>query len=116
MMFSQGPWTPWQMFGMGIVGFLAGLLFHRGLLPRSRAALSVFGAVSAIAIYGVLLNSYSALLWMQEFDWKTLLTYWASGFPMDCIHAAGTWFFLWVAARPMLEKLERIETKYGPSA
>ena len=25
--FGQGPWTPWQMFTWGLVGFLAGLLF-----------------------------------------------------------------------------------------
>ena len=29
MLFSQGPWTPWQMFAMGIIGFLAGVLFKR---------------------------------------------------------------------------------------
>ena len=23
VLFSQGPWTPWQMFAMGIIGFLA---------------------------------------------------------------------------------------------
>ena len=26
--FSQGPWTPWQMFAYGMAGFLAGLIFH----------------------------------------------------------------------------------------
>ena len=28
MIFGQGPWTPWQMFAMGIIGFLAGVLYH----------------------------------------------------------------------------------------
>ena len=27
--FGQGPWTPWQMFAFGIVGFLGGLIFRR---------------------------------------------------------------------------------------
>jgi len=39
VLFSQGPWTPFQMFAMGIIGFLAGVLFRRGWLRRSRAAL-----------------------------------------------------------------------------
>ena len=26
--FSQGPWTPWQMFAYGFAGFWAGLIFH----------------------------------------------------------------------------------------
>ena len=41
------------------------------------------------------------------------LTYYASGFPVDCVHAAATWIFLWFAAEPMLEKLDRIKVKYG---
>lgn len=28
--FGQGPWTPWQMFCFGIIGFLAGILFQKG--------------------------------------------------------------------------------------
>ena len=40
------------MFAMGIIGFLAGVLFRRGWLRRSRAALCVFGAISAVLIYG----------------------------------------------------------------
>lgn len=35
MLFSQGVWTPWQMFCMGIIGFLAGVLFRKGLLRRT---------------------------------------------------------------------------------
>ncbi|MDR2106138.1 MAG: ECF transporter S component [Coriobacteriales bacterium] len=27
--FGQGPWTPFQMFAFGLIGFVAGLLFHR---------------------------------------------------------------------------------------
>lgn len=26
---GQGPWTPWQMFCWGLLGFLAGLIFHK---------------------------------------------------------------------------------------
>ena len=37
--FGQGPWTPWQMFAMGIIGFLAGVLFRKGLLRRARMSL-----------------------------------------------------------------------------
>lgn len=45
VLFGQGPLTPWQMFAMGIIGFLAGLLFRKGLLRRNRGALCVFGAL-----------------------------------------------------------------------
>ncbi|MEO2778205.1 hypothetical protein ABHB30_02680 [Flavonifractor plautii] len=42
-----------------------------------------------------------------------ILTYYVTGFPFDCIQAAATWLFLWFAAEPMLEKLDRIKVKYG---
>ena len=35
------------------------------------------------------------------------------GIPFDLVHAAATVFFLWFISRPMLEKLDRIKTKYG---
>ena len=113
MLFSQGPWTPWQMFSMGIIGFLAGVLFRKGLLLRSRGSLCAFGALAAIVIYGGIMNPASALMWANEVNLKIILTYYISGFPMDCVQAAATWLFLWFGAEPMLEKLDRIKVKYG---
>jgi energy-coupling factor transport system ATP-binding protein len=113
VMFSQGPWTPWQMFCMGIIGFLAGVLFRKGVLCRSRGSLCIFGALSAILIYGGIMNPASALMWVGELNRNILVSYYISGFPMDCVHAAATWIFLWFAAEPMLEKLDRIKVKYG---
>ena len=52
-------------------------------------------------------------MWLNEVSLDILLTYYVSGFPMDCIHAAATCLFLWVAAEPILEKLDRIKVKYG---
>ena len=40
--FGQGPWTPWQMLGFGLVGFLGGVLFagRKVRLVPLRAALN----------------------------------------------------------------------------
>ena len=114
VMFSQGPWTPWQMFAMGISGFLAGVLFRKGLLRRTRGSMCVFGALCAIVIYGGIMNPASLLLWGSgSINAKMIMTYYITGFPMDCIHAFATVFFLYIAAEPMLEKLDRIKVKYG---
>lgn len=32
--FGQGPWTPWQMFTWGLVGFLAGILQNAGVFAE----------------------------------------------------------------------------------
>ena len=36
--FGQGPWTPWQMFSFGIIGFLAGIMFQKGILRKTKTA------------------------------------------------------------------------------
>lgn len=56
---GQGPWTPWQMFCWGILGFLAGLVFNKvdlgGLKTRNFKAVMgpvLFLALSMLAAYG----------------------------------------------------------------
>ena len=114
ILFTQGPWTPWQMFSMGIIGFLAGVLFRKGLLRRSRGSLATFGAFAAILIYGGIMNPAAALMYnSQAINWEMLKAYYITGLPMDLIHAAGTVVFILLAAEQMLEKLDRIKVKYG---
>lgn len=113
IIFQQGPWTPWQMFAMGIIGFLAGVLFKKGLLCRDRFSLCVFGFVSAILIYGGITNFSSALIAHVQMNFSTILSFYISGFPMDIIHGLATVVFLYFGAEPMLEKLDRVKTKYG---
>lgn len=114
MIFGQGPWTPWQMFAMGIVGFLAGVLFKKGWLRRTRASLAVFGAFTAVIIYGGIMNPAAAMMMSSEsLRWETLVGCYITGLPMDLVHGFGTVIFLMIAAEPMLEKMDRIKVKYG---
>lgn len=111
MLFSQGPWTPWQMFAMGLVGLIAGGL--SGFLRGGKGRLCVFGALVTIVVYGGLMNLSSALIWAGQPDIRVILTYFVTGFPMDCVHAAATALFLWFGAEPMCEKLDRLRVRYG---
>lgn len=114
MLFSQGPWTPWQMFSMGIIGFVAGILFRKGRLRCNTGTLAVFGCCIVLILYGGIMNFSSAITWnAQNLTPEILLAYYMSGLPMDLVHAVSTSVFLILAARPMLEKLERVKQKYG---
>ena len=105
VLFGQGPWTPWQMFAMGLIGLLSGALFCQGPLPAKRGPLAAFGAVSALAVYG--------LLGQGTPTWGMVLAYWTAGLPMDLVQAAATAVYLWLLTGPVLEKLERLRDKYG---
>lgn len=113
IMYSQGPWTPWQMFAMGIIGFLSGILFRKGLLRRDRISLAVFGGISVFFIYGGIMNSASVIMFQSKVTWPMIVTSLVTGAPFDLIHAAATSFFLLIIGEPMLEKLDRIKNKYG---
>ena len=113
MLFSQGPWTPWQMFSMGIIGWLAGVLYRKGVLRRGRLSLCIFGVICSTIVYGGIMNPASALMWSNTINWKIILSYYLTGLPVDLVRAIATFFFLWLIAEPMLEKLDRVKVKYG---
>ena len=111
--FGQGPWTPWQMFAFGIIGFLAGVLAKKGLLQKSKLPLCILGFVATLVIYGGIMNPASVLIWQATPKAEMFVSASALGLPFDLIHATSTAFFLFFAAEPMIEKLNRIKTKYG---
>lgn len=112
-LFGQGPWTPWQMFAMGFIGFLSGILHQKGLLPARRITLSIYGFLVTFFVYGGIMNPAAMFMSVYEFTWSGLLAMYISGAPVDFVHACSTFIFLWLGARPLLEKLQRIKVKYG---
>jgi len=113
MFFGQGPWTPWQMFALGIIGFLAGILFRKGLLSRSTESLAVFGGFATFIIYGGIMNPASVVIWQPNPTPGMFLAAYLQGIPFDLVHAVATVTFMIIVAQPMLEKLDRIKVKYG---
>jgi energy-coupling factor transport system substrate-specific component len=113
MFMGQGPWSPWQMFAMGIIGFIAGILFNKGWLKATRGSLCIYGFWSVFIIYGGIMNPASLVMMSKEITWKGLLAVYISGVPVDLVHATATVIFLWIISKPMIEKLERIKVKYG---
>lgn len=108
--FGQGPWTPWQMLGFGLVGFFAGILFYDREVKT--VPLLAYGFFSVLIIYGLLLDTASLLIYSQDVSINALLAMYASGFVFNLIHATATLVFLLLLKKPILSKLSRIKTKY----
>lgn len=118
MFFGQGPWTPWQMLSMGLIGLVAGLLFRKGKLHTKRLPLAVFGFIITFVIYGGIMNPATVLMestmaYGVEISPQAFLAYYIAGVPVDLVHAVSTFVVLWIGAKPMLEKLDRMKEKYG---
>lgn len=116
MVFGQGPWTPWQMFSMGLVGFSAGLVFNNSKIrgeQLTRLSLCVFGGFCCIIIYGGIMNPASVIMWQPTVNLQMIIAAYVTGFPFDVVQGFATVLFLWLMACPFLEKLDRIKIKYG---
>lgn len=111
LLFGQGPWTPWQMLAMGLVGLVSGAVFR--FTRPTRLKLCIFGALAAVIIYGGIMNPASVLMWAEEPTIELILTYYVTGLPIDLVRGVSTAVFLWFAGVPMLEKLSRVREKYG---
>ena len=61
----------------------------------------------------LLMNPASVLMYYNDVSLHMIAAAYITGFPFDVVHGTGTVLFLWFAARPFLEKFDRIRTKYG---
>ena len=70
---GQGPWSPWQMFCWGLLGFLAGLAFNRAHLEKkhSREFSVVVGPVLCVAF--MILAAYLSYVLFPPSDGATFL-------------------------------------------
>ncbi|MBC8535799.1 ECF transporter S component [Clostridiales bacterium BX7] len=110
--FGQGPWTPFQMFCFGMIGFLAGLLCRAGY-PKKPLALTIYGGVATFFLYGGIMDLVSVLTIYGTLTKKTVLAAYAAGVSFNLIHAAASVVFLLVLTGPILTKLDRVKKKYG---
>ena len=137
--FGQGPWTPWQMYAWGLVGYGAGLLAtipakapkstdnsrlaecgegrsprKQPLIERHAAIIYIYGFVSCL-MYGFILNAWSILSFYhaQASGLAGILLVYATALPFDVTHGAATVVFLAALYSPWRRKLKRIKSKYG---
>ncbi|MEG1512828.1 MAG: ECF transporter S component [Raoultibacter sp.] len=110
--FGQGPWTPWQMYSWGLVGYCAGVLADAGFFEYHPAMLYGYGFLSALW-YGLILNSWFIVGFVHPLTWPSALLAYGAGLPFDCVQGVATLVFLLVLYVPWKKKLERIKRKYA---
>ena len=132
--FGQGPWTPWQMYAWGLIGYLAGALAQTGLFDGAIAhndtgekaassqlrrvitapPLYLYGFISG-PLYGVILNLWSIIGFYHPQDALQFALVYAAALPFDIVHGVATVVFLLALYAPWHRKLERVKRKYGIS-
>ena len=117
--FGQGPWTPWQMFAYGIGGLLAGLFAMWGILKKAPKGwkdviiLAVFGFFGILLVVGPLLDTSTFFTVATSYDAASVLAVYLAGVPVNCVHGAAVALTMLLFGKPLLERLQRIQIKYG---
>ena len=112
-LFGQGPWTPFQMLAWGLIGFFAGMLAANLLKSKSPVALSIYGFFAVFLLHGGITDLWTLLGMSSRPTLAMALTVYGTGFIFNIILAVATVIFLLLLTRPMIEKIQRVQRKYG---
>ena len=111
--YGQGAYTPWQMMAYGAGGMLAGFCFAKGRLPQKPWIMALFGFFATILWVGPLLDCSHIFLMLSVINRDSILAALLSGFPVNLSQAICTVLIMLLFGRPLLDKLDRVKTKYG---
>ena len=112
--FGQGPWTPWQMFAFGIIGFISAIVFQkRKYIAYNKFALCVFGFIMTFVVYGLILDTATVFMYTDRPKISCFMSTYAMGIPFNIVHGIATVVFLLLLAKPLFNKLSRMKEKYG---
>jgi len=109
MYFGQGAWTPWQMFALGIIGLISGLL-SRKQIPRW--LLTVWGFASGF-IMGWIMDVYYIIGFVDPITWKSVGISIAGSFYFDLIHAIFTAVLLLLVGKRWIKIFNNYKEKYN---
>lgn len=111
--YGQGAYTPWQMMAYGAGGMLAGFCFAKGRLPQKPWIMALFGFFATILWVGPLLDCSHIFLMLSAINRDSILAALLSGFPVNLSQAICTVLIMLLFGRALLDKLDRVKTKYG---
>lgn len=111
MVLGQGPWTPWQMYAWGMIGFSAGVLKNTWLL-KNKMGKSLYGFLVGI-LFGWFMNIWVIFSLGQAVTWKTITAYNLASILFDLAHGLSNVFFLVLLGQSWEKTITRFKNKYG---
>ncbi len=106
--FGQGPWTPFQMAALGIIGFLAAVIFSR---KRNLPLLCLYGLLSGV-FYSCFLDTWTMLWTYGTINGEGYLAALAAAIPYTILYSVSNVIFILLLDPPFGKRLGRIITKY----
>lgn len=110
--FGQGPWTVFQMFSWGMIGWIAGILNRKQILEKNRLARMIYGILAGI-FFSMLMDVWTVLAAGEEFQWTRYIAILATSIPVTVEYCVSNVIFLWILTPVLIKKLSRVKYKYG---
>ena len=108
---GQGPWTPFQMLGMGAVGGFASLLPALKDKRLELAVLAFYGVITAF-LYGAFTDLFSWLAFTPQQTLETLAGIVSAGIVANTSRAAGNVLFTLILGPAVLKVLRRFRKRF----
>lgn len=106
----------WRVYVFGFWGLAFGIVLQRKKLPVDPVTTSVFIFLITVLVYGGIMNFAAMLMTAQsggEVSVEALKALYVTGLPYDLMHGAGAALCMFFAGDVILQKLQRIQIKFG---
>lgn len=116
--FGQGPFTPWQMLSYGMGGFLAGVVIRSvwkkwGMKKGFPLLLATAGFLTVMLVVGPILDACTLFTMSSHLSWSMAIACLSAGLAVNVTHGISVALTLLLLGNPLLDKLKRLQTKYG---
>jgi len=117
IIFGQGPWTPWQMFCYGLIGFIAGLLANARILSEKHVIrTSIISFILVTVLSSAILDTSSLFLMVSGVTMGSALTVYSAGIFLNMLNALASSLCVFLLLKPFMAILNRLKLKYGLSS
>ena len=114
IIFGQGPWTPWQMFCYGLIGFLAGLLAHARILNEKHVIrTSIVSFILVFLLSSAILDTCSVFLMSAIVNLESIAAVYIAGISYNIMNALASSLCVFLLLKPFMAILNRLKLKYG---
>lgn len=114
IIFGQGPWTPWQMFCYGMIGFIAGFLAKGYIISKKHSIRSaVISFFLVFVLSTIVLDTCSVFYYMTSVQAESVIAIYIAGIPVNISNAIASALCVFLLLKPISAMLDRIKLKYG---
>jgi len=108
---GHGPWTPFQMLGLGFTGGLAALI-PKAKNKRIELALLSFYGIATAYFYGAFTDLFSWIAFIPQQTVETFIAIASAGMIANTSRAIGNAFFMIILGPVVLKTLQRFRNRF----